>query len=84
MIKQFYIVLCFFGLMLYVQVNNYGHEGTVSSPNHTFFLDHSSPLADSRRVVISYKRKYVHKVLVNRSVKLAQEKSVVGELTVPT
>ena len=32
--------------------------------------------ADSRRVVVSYKQKYVHKVLVNRLVKLAQEKSV--------
>ena len=32
------------------------------------------PSADSRRVVVSYKRKYVHKVLVNRLVKLAQEK----------
>ena len=31
--------------------------------------------ADSRRVVISYKRKYEHEVLVNRLVKLAQEKS---------
>ena len=30
--------------------------------------------ADSRRVVVSYKRKYVHKVLVNHLVKLAQEK----------
>ena len=27
--------------------------------------------ADSRRVVVSYKRKYVHKVLVNRLVKFA-------------
>ena len=35
------------------------------------------PFADSRRVVVSYKRKYVHKVLVNRLVKLAQEKRVV-------
>ena len=35
------------------------------------------PSADSRRVVVSYKRKYMHKVLVNRLVKLAQEKSVV-------
>ena len=35
------------------------------------------PTADSRRVVVSYKRKYVHEVLVNRLVKLAQEKSVV-------
>ena len=32
---------------------------------------------DSRRVVVSNKRKYVHKVLVNRLDKLAQEKSVV-------
>ena len=33
------------------------------------------PSADSRRVV-SYKQKYVHEVLVNRLVELAQEKSV--------
>ena len=38
---------------------------------------HSPPSADSRRAVVSYKQKYVHKVLVNRLVKLAQEKSVV-------
>ena len=35
------------------------------------------PSADSRRVVVSYKLRYVHKVLVNPLVKLAQEKSVV-------
>ena len=35
------------------------------------------PSADSRRVVVSYKPKYVHKVLVNCIVKLAHEKSVV-------
>ena len=35
------------------------------------------PSADSRRVVVSYKRKYVHEVPVNCLVKLAQEKSVV-------
>ena len=29
----------------------------------------------SRRVIVSYKRKYVHKVLVNHLFKLAQEKS---------
>ena len=34
--------------------------------------------ADSRRVVVSNKRKYVHKVLANGLVKLAQEKSVVS------
>ena len=42
------------------------------------------PSADSRRVVVSYKRKYVHKVPVNHLVKLAQEKIWLGELTVPT
>ena len=31
----------------------------------------------------SYKRKYVHKVLVNRLVKLVQEKVWLGEMTVP-
>ena len=30
--------------------------------------------ADSRRVVVSYKQKYMHKVLVYHLVKLAQEK----------
>ena len=29
------------------------------------------------RVVVSYKRKYVHEVLVNRLLELAEEKSVV-------
>ena len=35
------------------------------------------PSADSRIVVVSYKRKYMDKVLVNCLVKLAHEKSVV-------
>ena len=35
------------------------------------------PSADSRRVDVSYKRKYVHEVLVNYLVKLAHEISVV-------
>ena len=39
---------------------------------------HSPPSANSRRViVVSYKQKYMHKVLVNFLFKLAQEKSVV-------
>ena len=50
--------------------------------SHTFVeIDHEIisttillPSADSRRVVISYKQKYVHKVLVTCLVKLAQEK----------
>ena len=49
--------------------------------SHTFVeFDHEVistvilfPSADSRRVVVSYKRKYVHEVLVNCLVKLAQE-----------
>ena len=39
---------------------------------------------DSRRVVVSYKRRYVHEVLVNRLVKLAKEKVWLVELTFPT
>ena len=35
------------------------------------------PSTDLRRFVVSYKRKYVQEELVNRLVKLAQEKSVV-------
>ena len=35
------------------------------------------PSADSRMVDVSYKQKYVHEVLVNCLVKLAQQKSVV-------
>ena len=30
-------IFVFSGMMLYVQVNSYGHVGLVSSPNHTFF-----------------------------------------------
>ena len=37
----------------------------------------------SRRIVVSYKRKYVHKLLVNRLLKPAQEKVWLSELTVP-
>ena len=40
--------------------------------------------ADSRMVVVSYKQKYVHKVLVNHLVKLGQEKVWTGELTFST
>ena len=60
--------------------------------SHTFVeIDHeiflrsfsSLPLIYSRRVVVSYKRKYVHELLVNRLFKPAQEKVWLGELTVP-
>ena len=45
---------------------------------------HSPSSPDSRRVVVSYKLKYLHKVLDNCLVKLAQEKVWLGELTVST
>ena len=51
---------------------------------HTFAeIDHEIistailPFADSRRVVVNYKQKYVHEVLVNCLVKLIQENIVV-------
>ena len=40
-------------------------------------------LVYSKRVVVSYKRKYARKVLVNRLFKLAQEKVWLSELTIP-
>ena len=60
--------------------------------SHTFVeIDHEiistvillPSMNHSRRVVVSYKQKYVHEVLVNRLFKLAQEKVWLGELTVP-
>ena len=48
-----------------------------------FTISTSLPLNHSRRVVVSYKRKYVHEVLVNCLFKLVQEKVWLGELTVP-
>ena len=58
---------------------------TIPVQSHTFTeIDHEMistaillPSTDSRRFVVSYKRTYVHEVLVNRLAKLAQEKSVV-------
>ena len=62
-----------------------GVLSSIPAWSHTFAeIDHEIistaillPSIDSRRVVVSYKRKYVHKVLVNCLVKLAPEKSVV-------
>ena len=31
------VSICLFVLLLYVPGNSYGHSGTVSLPNHTFF-----------------------------------------------
>ena len=54
----------------------------ILAQSHTFVeIDHeifsSLPLIHSRRVVLSYKPKYVHEVLVICLFKLAQEKSPV-------
>ena len=62
-----------------------GVFGLILAWPHTFAeIDHEIistavllHMADSRSVVVSYKRNYGHKVLVNRLVKLAEEKSVV-------
>ena len=60
-------------------------ESSIPGRFHTFVeIDHEImstvilfPSTDSRRVVVSYKRKNVHEVLVKCLVKLAQEKRVV-------
>ena len=69
-----------------------GVASSIPVRSHTFVeIDHEMistvilplPLIHSRRVVVSYKRKYEHKLLVNRLFKPAQEKVWLGELTVP-
>ena len=69
-----------------------GVTSSIPVRSHTFVeIDHEIistvilllPLIHSRRVVVSYKRKYVHELLVNRLFKPAQEKVCLGELTVP-
>ena len=62
-----------------------GVVSLIPARSHTFGeIDHEIistaillPSTDSRRAVVSYKRKYVQEVLVNCLVKLALEKSVV-------
>ena len=69
-----------------------GVASSILVRSHTFVeIDHEMistvillPSADSfKKVVVSYKRKYVHELLVNRLFKPAQEKVWLGELTVP-
>ena len=69
-----------------------GVASSIPARYHTFVeIDHEIistvilllPLIYSRRVVVSYKRKYVHKLLVNHLLKPAQEKVWLSELTVP-
>ena len=62
-----------------------GQVSSIPARSHTFVeFDHEIismaillPSTDSGRVVVSYKQKYVHELLVNHLVKLAQEKCVV-------
>ena len=69
-----------------------GVKSSVPARSHTFAeIGHEIistsillPSPVSRRAVVGYKRKYVHEVLVNCLVKLAQEKVWLGELTIPT
>ena len=63
-----------------------GVASSIPARSHTFNeIDHeiisTVILLSSRRVVISYKRKYVHEVLGNCLFKHAQEKVWLGELT---
>ena len=56
-----------------------GVEMSILTQSYTFVeIDHEillQPLSDdSRRVVVSCKREYMHEVLVNHSVKIAQKK----------
>ena len=68
-----------------------GVASSIPVRSHTFVeIDHEKistvillPSAHSTRVVVSYKRNYVHELLVNRLFKPAQEKVWLGELTVP-
>ena len=69
-----------------------GVASSIPVRSHTFVeIDHEMistvilllQLIHSRRVVVSYKRKYVHELLVNRLFKPAQEKVWLGFLTVP-
>ena len=69
-----------------------GVSSSIPARSHTFVeTDHeiistvicSLLLNHSRRVVVSYKRKYMHEVMVTCLFKLAQEKVWLGELTVP-
>ena len=69
-----------------------GVASSIQVRSHTFVeFDHEMistvillpSAAHSRRIVVSYKRKYVHELLVNRLFKPAQEKVWLGELTVP-
>ena len=68
-----------------------GVASLILARSHTFEeIDHEIisttiflPSTELRRVVVSYKGKYVQEVLVNSLVKLPSKKVWLGELTVP-
>ena len=71
---------------------NPGVASLIPVRSHTFVeIDHEiistvillPLLIYSRRAVVSYRRKYVHELLVNRLFKPAKEKVWLGELTIP-
>ena len=68
------------------QTADQGVASSISARSYTFVeIDYDSPTsAVSRRIVVSYKQDNVHELLFNCLVKLAQEKVVLGELTVST
>ena len=69
-----------------------GVVSLIQAQSHTFgeidneinIYGHSLPSTDSRRVVVSYKQKYVHQVLANCLIKPTQEKVWLGEQTMST
>ena len=69
-------------ILSFLQTADPGFASLILALSHTFLkIDPEmistaiiNPSADSRRLVVSYQWKYVHEVLVNGLVKLAQEK----------
>ena len=59
----------------------YPHPASVSRARGPGFYTFVSPSADSSRAVVSFWRKYVHKVLVNRLGGLSLPRKSVGKLT---
>ena len=81
---QIYVVLGHLAQSVASPIVDPGVMSLILAPSPTFmeidcdiFFYSHFPFADLRRVGVSYKRKYMHKVLVNFLVKFAQEKSVV-------
>ena len=59
------------------EFDSLAHSHTFMEIGHEMIssYSHSPPPPDSRRVDVNHKQQYVHKVLVNHLVELAQEKA---------